>query len=100
MVQLALVGGACYIKPCPTETGFDFALVPRNQVLIFGRNGSGEPTDIGLVEKSVFGNHYFTLLERRTVDGEGYLTIQYKLFRSNDSQQLGAEVPPGGVLLL
>lgn len=92
-VQLALVGGACYIKPCPTETGFDFALVPRNQVLIFGRNGSGEPTDIGLVEKSVYGNHYFTLLERRTVDAEGYLTIQYKLFRSNDSQQLGTEVP-------
>jgi len=92
-VQLALVGGACYIKPCPTESGFEFALVPRNQALIFGRNGSGEPTDMGLVEKSVFGNHYYTLLERRTVDAEGYLTIQYRLFRSNDAQQLGAEVP-------
>ncbi len=92
-VQLALVGGTCYIKPCPTDNGFDFALVPRNQVLIFGRNGSGEPTDIGLVEKSVYGNHYYTLLERRSVDGEGYLTIQYRLFRSGDAQQLGAEVP-------
>jgi len=92
-VQLALVGGACYIKPCPTDKGFEFALVPRNQVLIFSRNGAGVPTDIGLVEKSVYGNHYYTLLERRTVDAEGYLTIQYRLFRSSEDRQLGTEVP-------
>ena len=34
-LQLALVGGACYIKPCPVDKGFSFTLVPRNQVLIF-----------------------------------------------------------------
>ena len=48
---------------------------------------------MGLVEKSVWGNAYYTLLERRSVDGNGYLTIQNKLYRSNDSRNLGAEVP-------
>lgn len=92
-MQFALVGGACYIKPCPTEAGFSFTLVPRNQVLIFGVDGNGAPTDMGLVEKSVNGSWYYTLLERRTVDAEGYLTIQNRLFRSRDARNLGAEVP-------
>ena len=92
-MQLALVGGACYIKPCPEKTGFSFALVPRNRVLIFGRDGNGMPPDVGLVEKSVEGNYYYTLLERRTVDADGFLTISNRLYRSRDSQNLGTEVP-------
>ncbi len=92
-MQYALVGGACYIKPCPMAGNITFSLVPRNNVLIFGRDGSGKPTDIGLVEKSVEGSYYYTLLERRTVDGAGYLTITNKLYRSKDSRNLGAEVP-------
>ena len=92
-MQLALVGGSCYLNPCPVGTGFSFAVVPRNQVLIFGVDAAGRPTDMGLLEKSVWGNSYYTLLERRTVDAGGYLTIRYKLYRSNDARKLGAEVP-------
>jgi len=92
-MQLALVGGSCYLKPCPVGTGFSFAVVPRNQVLIFGVDAAGRPTDMGLLGKSVWGNSYYTLLERRTVDAGGYLTIRYKLYRSNDARKLGAEVP-------
>ena len=92
-MQMALVGGACYIKPCPVGTGFSFTLVPRNQVLIFGRDGNGRPTDMGLAEKSVDGNYYYTLLERRSVDAEGYLTIRNRLYRSRDSRNLGAQIP-------
>lgn len=92
-LQLALVGGACYIKPCPSGTGFSFTLVPRNQVLIFGRDADGRPTDIGLAEKSMDGNYYYTLLERRTMDAQGYLTITNRLYRSRDAQLLGVEVP-------
>ena len=92
-MQLALVGGSCYLKPCPVGTGFSFAVVPRNQALIFGVDAAGRPTDMGLLEKSVWGNSYYTLLERRTVDAGGYLTICYKLYRSNDARKLGAEVP-------
>lgn len=92
-LQLALVGGVCYIKPYPVGAGFSFTLVPRNQVLIFGRNGNGAPTDIGLTEKSMEGSYYYTLLERRTVDADGYLTIRNRLFRSRDSRNLGTEIP-------
>ena len=88
-MQLALVGGECYIKPCLGTAGFSFALIPRNNVLIFGRNGSGEPTDIGTVEKSIWGKHYYTLLERRSVDEKGYLTIENRLYRSTTSRSLG-----------
>ena len=92
-MQLALVGGACYIKPCPGKTGFSFTLVPRDQVLIFGRDPDGNPRDVGLVERCAQGNDYYTLLERRQVDENGYLTITNRLFRSRDSRNLGGEVP-------
>lgn len=88
-MQLALVGGECYIKPCLGTAGLSFALIPRNNVLIFGRNGGGEPTDIGTVEKSIWGKYYYTLLERRSVDEKGYLTIENRLYRSTASRSLG-----------
>ncbi len=91
-VQLALIGGECYLKPCPGADGFAFTLVPRNNVLIFSRNANGEPADIGMVEKSTAGKHYYTLLERRTVDEQGLLTIENQLFRSLTSQSLGTKV--------
>ncbi|MBO5868265.1 MAG: hypothetical protein J6Q54_05090, partial [Oscillospiraceae bacterium] len=92
-LQLALVGGSCYIKPCPVDEGFSFTLVPRNQVLVFGRDGDGNITDMGLVEKRTEDNSFYTLLERRKMDGNGYLTITYRLYRSRDGQNLGTEVP-------
>lgn len=92
-LQLALVGGNCYIKPCPNAAGFSFTLVPRNRVLLFGKDAQGRPTDIGLVEKCAEGNSYYTLLERRSVDAQGYLTIRNKLYRSQDARNLGTEVP-------
>ena len=95
-MELSLVGGECYIKPCPTRTGFSFTLIPRRNALIFGRDGAGNVTDMGTVEKSVRGRNYYTLLERRTVDEEGYLTIQNRLFCSMNSQNLGREVPLSG----
>lgn len=91
-VQLALIGGECYLKPCPGAGGFSFTLIPRNQILIFGRDGDGNPTDVGTVERSNDGKYYYTLLERRTMDGDGYLTIINQLYRSGSSDSLGAQV--------
>lgn len=91
-VQLALVGGECYLKPCPGVDSFGFTLIPRNNVLIFGRNADGEPTDVGTMEASAYGNFFYTLLERRTVDEDGFLTIENKLFRSADQNSLGTQV--------
>lgn len=92
-LQLALIGGECYIKPCPGAQGFTFMLVPRNNVLIFARDATGAPTDIGMVEKSTQGKYYYTLLERRTVDGQGFLTIENQLFRSLTAHSLGTRIP-------
>ena len=91
-LQLALIGGECYIKPCPGAEGFTFTLIPRNNVLIFGRDASGDLTDVGMVEKSTAGKYYYTLLERRTVDEQGFLTIENQLFRSLNNQSLGTRI--------
>lgn len=89
--SIALVEGECYLKPCPEPTGFSIAVIPGGNVLIFGQNAAGEPTDIGLVETSVGGEYYYTLLERRQVEKE-QLTISYQLYRSGDSSKLGQQV--------
>ncbi len=91
-LQLALVGGECYIKPCLGADGFSFQLIPRDQILIFARSAGGDPTDVGLVQHSTFGNHYYTLLERRRMDGQGYLTIENRLYRSANAHTLGQQV--------
>lgn len=91
-VEMSLVGGECYLKPCLGEAGISFALIPRTNVLVFGRDAGGRITDMGTVEQSVRGKFYYTLLERRSVDEQGYLTIQNKLFRSGNSQSIGMQV--------
>lgn len=92
-LQMALIGGESGLKPVPTDKGFRFSVVSRPNVMVFARDGDGNATDIGTAEKSVNGRYYYTLLERRTVDAGGYLTIENKLYRSNSSDALGQNVP-------
>ena len=92
-MQMALIGGECALKPVPDAEGFRFVVVPRSNILVFARNASGEMTDIGTAEVTTSGNCYFTLLERRTVDGRGFLQIRYKLFKSYSKGNLGQQVP-------
>lgn len=91
-LQLTLVGGECYIKPWYDGKDFDFTLIPRNSMLIFARDAKGEPTDVGTMEKSTAKGCYYTLLERRTVDSKGYLTITNRLFSSYNPDTLGTQV--------
>ena len=91
--QHAFIGGVSLLKPLPEKNGFSFAIVRRDNVLIFGRDATGRLTDIGTCEKTVQGKHYYTLLERRTVDDNGYLTIKNTLYRSYTSSDLGNPVP-------
>ena len=91
-MQLALVGGECYIKPYPQGQGFRFSLIPRDQILVFSRDADGRPTDVGTAEKSTWGRFYYTLLERRSLDSTGRLTIENRLFRSLGRDTLGSPV--------
>ena len=94
-VQLALVGGECYIKPWLDGDRFDFTLIPRDRLLVFGRDPRGEPVDVGTMETSTLGSAYYTLLERRSVDEKGYLTIENRLYRSFTEGLLGTSVGLG-----
>lgn len=92
-MQMALIGGECGLKPVPTDKGFRFSVVSRQNVMVFARDGDGNITDLGMAEKSVNGRYYYTLLERRTVDAGGYFTIENKLYQSSSSDALGQNVP-------
>ena len=92
-MQLALVGGESFLKPVPQPGGFRFAVIPRNNALVFGRDTRGNITDMGTVYQSCHGNRYYTLLERRRVDEKGYLTIENTLYSSGDRQNVGSQVP-------
>ena len=96
-VQLAMIGGECKLKPIPAGNGFRFVAVPRYNILVFARDADGNMTDIGTMERTAVENAYYTLLERRTVDAGGYLTIRNRLFRSYNKENLGQEVPLNSV---
>lgn len=92
-MQMALVGGECLLKPIPTKAKeWRWSVVSRNNVVVFGRNADGDPTDIGSAETKISGRYRYTLLERRTVDANGYLTIKNRLFRSESEETLGTPV--------
>lgn len=96
-LQMMLIGGESLLKPIPANNGFYFAVVPRQNVRVFGRDVTGRLTDIGTDEKSTAGKYYYTLLERRTVDDNGFLTIRNQLYRSLNSDNLGERVPLSAV---
>lgn len=92
-MQMALIGGECGLKPVPSGEGFRFTIVSRDNILVFARDGDGNIADVGMIEQSVSGRYYYTLLERRTVSADGYLTITNKLYQSQSKDTLGENVP-------
>ena len=92
-MQMALIGGECLLKPVPTAAGWLWTVINRGNVLVFGRDLDGHPTDIGTAEYTTANRSYYTLLERRTLDGNGYLTIANRLYRSSLRGSLGMRVP-------
>ncbi len=92
-MQLALVGGEAWLKPIPQKDGFVFSVIRRDNVLVFGRDERGRPADIGTAEYTVEGRKFYTLLERRAVDGRGYLSIRNMLYCSEMPESLGVPVP-------
>lgn len=91
-MQQALIGGQCFLKPIFGPNGLAFSVVPRGCYIPLGMDEQDNITDIGTAERTVQGRTYFTLLERRTVDSNGYLTIRNKLYMSDSDNVLGQEV--------
>ena len=90
-MELALIGGESYLKPVIGDE-VAWRAVSRGDILVFSRDAQGDPTDVGLMEKSRWGRHWYTLLERRTLDESGFLTVTNRLFRSTDPFAPGREV--------
>lgn len=92
-MQRALIGGECFLKPLLSKAGVEFSVIQRRACLILGRNEIGAVTDIGTMEQTEAGGKFYTLLERRTVDAAGYLTIENRLYCSDNRAVLGNWVP-------
>lgn len=92
-VQLAMIGGESWLKPVPKKDGFSFTVVRRDAVDVLSRDSDGNVTDMISGEITKANGGFYKLLERRTVDPGGYLTIQNKLFFSQNQNDLGAPVP-------
>lgn len=91
-MQQTLIGGSCFIKPLLTKP-ITFGVISRQNYMTLGRDANGRITDVGTAEQTHIGGEIYNLLERRTVDATGYLTIESRLFRSGDISTLGVEVP-------
>ena len=94
ILQWMLIGGECWVKPVPRpgpdgSTIFAPLLVHRTDAVILAREPDGRVTSIVTAEHTARGSQYYTLLERRTVDANGYLTIENKLYVSFDRSALG-----------
>jgi len=93
-VQQSLIGGEALLKPIFTRAGgIKFAVIDRSAYLVFGRDEDDVLTDIGTSELTSAGGYQYTLLERRTVDADGYLTITSTLYSSTVIGALGDPVP-------
>lgn len=92
-MQMLLAGGEAFIKPVPMGDRWLFNIIRRNNVLVFGRNANGDPCDIGTIERTTRGSKFYTLLERRTVDAYGRLTIRNMLYSSDFLNDIGRPVP-------
>ena len=92
-MQMLLAGGEAYLKPIPAQEKMDFTVIRRDNFIVFGRNATGEPTDIGMIERTTQGKKHYTLLERRSLDAYGRLTICNKLYMSENEQFLGQQIP-------
>ena len=92
-MQQVLIGGQCYLKPIFLSKGVSFGVISRSDYLALGRDERGDLTDIGTAERTIVDRLYYTLLERRTVDADGCLKIESRLYRSNTEDILGTEIP-------
>jgi hypothetical protein len=60
--------------------------------VVLGRDPSGKLTGVGTVEFCSYNGMFYALLEKRTLDANGWLTIQYRLCQSKDDNYLGVPV--------
>lgn len=66
--------------------------MPRTNYFVLARDAEDVVTSYGLAEVAREHEHYYTLLEKRTLDDSGSLTIEHGLFRSRSQGDIGEPV--------
>lgn len=98
-LQWTLIGGMAWLKPVPYKDAgggyFTWTVIRRDRCVVLGRAADGSVNSLGTAEVSTMGGKTYTLLEKRTVDARGMLTLENRLFVSLDKDQLGVQVPLG-----
>lgn len=93
-MQWTLIAGESWLKPIPFQKGgrtfFRPQVIRRNQAVVMGRDPDGRLTSIGTIEQTAQGGSWYTLVESRTVDADGFLQMHNKLYRSSGAHSLGA----------
>lgn len=92
-VQMELTGGEAFIKPVLYGNSFDFVVLRRDCFVPLARDSHGTITSVGTSETVSQSGKYYTLLERRTALPNGTLSIENRLFVSEEKSVIGREVP-------
>ncbi len=97
-MQQALIGGECLIKPvlyqtAPGKYAMDYSVLRRCNMVPVARDFKGRLTALGTTELTIENGKYYTLLELRTVGIDGKLTIQSRLYCSDNRESLGTQIP-------
>lgn len=90
-MQYCLIGGECLLKPVPKAGKIEWMPIRRDCFVPLARDNRGNILSVGTAEFNSFDNHYYTLLEKRTVKNNR-LQIENKLFISEDRYTLGSEI--------
>lgn len=87
-----MVGGEGFIKPVPCGAGFAYVFIRRDRYSVLGRASDGTINDMSTTEYTLSDGVHYTLFERRTVDNDGFLTVENKLFASASANSVGKQV--------
>ena len=90
-MQLALIGGECWLRPALTPGEISFTVLRRDAVAVLARDSRGRAVELVSGEEFRRGKEKYTLLERRCQTGQGTL-VENRLFCSRGGG-LGMPVP-------
>ena len=90
-MQLALIGGECWLRPALTPGEIGFTVLRRDAVAVLARDSRGRAVELVSGEEFRRGKEKYTLLERRCQTGQGTL-VENRLFCSRGGG-LGMPVP-------
>lgn len=89
--EFALAKGSIVIKPVPTKKGIRTQFIVADRFFPISYDGSGTLSKCVFTEQIRNGRYIYTLLEIHTINDEGILTIENRVFKSTNDSSLGSE---------